>query len=172
MFNDADDIRLLPLEGGGKAKVLLKNQFVSRGGSLSPDGRWLAYVSNESGRFEVYVRPFQAAGADGPSLGEGKWQVSKDGAAQDTPRWRADGKEIIYRGIGLAPTVAVDSVEVNPGGTAFQAGIPKRLFQLPIVQDWDVTADGKRFLVLVPPGQQNTQMPLTVVLNWQADLKH
>ena len=60
--------------------------------SFSPDGRWIAYRSNESGRGEIYIRPFVASGSSGPSLGEGKWQVSRDGSTASTAKWRNDGK--------------------------------------------------------------------------------
>jgi hypothetical protein len=126
----------------------------------------VAYVSNESGRNEIYVRPFVASGASGPSLGEGKWQVSKDGGTN--PKWRADGKEIIFNF-----RAAIMSVDVNGSGAGFQMGTPKQLFAALANNGWDVTADGKRFMMIVPPNQgvQTTPTPITVVLNWQADLK-
>ncbi|HEV2202789.1 MAG TPA: protein kinase [Bryobacteraceae bacterium] len=168
-----DDLWVLPLEGDRKPVLLLGSKFTEREGSCSPDMRWIAYTSNESGRLEVYVRPFLASGASGasgstgaPSLGEGKWQVSKDGGT--LAKWRADGKELIFR----APNGSPMAVDVTATGAAFQAGVPKQLFVLPPnVGDWDVTADGKRFLAAVPPVQQTTQTPITVVLNWQAALQ-
>jgi Tol biopolymer transport system component/predicted Ser/Thr protein kinase len=161
------DLWVLPLEGDRKPALLLGTQFNEREGSFSPDMRWIAYTSNESGRPEVYVRPFLASGPTGaPSLGEGKWQVSKDGGT--LAKWRAGGKELIFR----APNGMPMAVDVNATGAAFQAGVPKQPFALPPnVGDWDVTADGKRFLAAVPPGQQATQTPITVVLNWQAALQ-
>jgi serine/threonine protein kinase/Tol biopolymer transport system component len=161
------DVWVLPLEGDRKPALLLGTQFNEREGSFSPDMRWIAYTSNESGRPEVYVRPFLASGPTGaPSLGEGKWQVSKDGGT--LAKWRADGRELIFR----APNGSPMAVDVSATGAAFQAGVPKQLFAPPPnVGDWDVTADGKRFLAAVPPGQQTTQTPITVVLNWQAALQ-
>ncbi len=140
--------------------------------------RWIAYASNESGREEIYVRRFIAAssgGKAGPALGEGKWQVSKDGAAAITaatsgsrPKWRADGKEIIFSG----PTGSPMAVDVNGTGAAFQAGVPKQLFATPAaIGTWEVTADGKRFLMGMPSGGQTTDEPITVILNWQASLR-
>jgi Tol biopolymer transport system component len=73
------DLWVLPLEGDRKPVLLLGTEFDERGGSFSPDMRWIAYDSNESGRYEIYVRPFNASGSSAPSLGAGKWQVSKDG---------------------------------------------------------------------------------------------
>src|SRR5579863_3331488 len=170
---NGDDLWALPLEGDRKPVLLLGTKFSEREGSFSPDMRWIAYTSRESGRFEVYVRPFLASGASGasgtsgaPSLGEGKWQVSKDGGT--LAKWRADGKELIFR----APNGSPMAVDVTTTGAAFQAGVPKQLFALPPnVGDWDVTADGKRFLAAVPPVQQATVTPITVVLNWEAGLK-
>ncbi len=157
------DLWVLPLEGDRKPVLLLGTEFQEREGSFSPDMRWIAYTSNVSGRAEVYVRPLTASG---PSLGEGKWQVSKDGGT--LAKWRADGKELIFR----APNGSPMAVDVTTTGAAFQAGVPKQLFALPPnVGDWDVTADGKRFIAGVPPAQQNVQTPITVVLNWEAALK-
>jgi Tol biopolymer transport system component len=158
------DLWLLPLEGNLPPLKLLETPFSEGQAVFSPDMRWIAYTSTESGRAEVYVRPFVAAGPSGPALGEGKWQISRDGGALS--KWRGDGKELFFRN-GSSPM----AVDVSANGVAFQAGIPTRLFPAPGNTDWDVTADGKRFLIVTSPQTQNTQTPLTVVLNWQADLK-
>ena len=121
----------------------------------------MAYTSNESGRNEVYVRPFTPPGAERRI--EGKWPVSREGG--NAPVWRQDGRELIFRSASGAP-MAVD-IELTP--TTFQAGIPKQLFPTPPVP-WSVTADGKRFLVSMPP-LQDVQMPITIDLNWEAALK-
>jgi hypothetical protein len=159
------DLWVLSLEGDRKAVPLLTTDFNEGVGAFSPDGRWVAYMSNESGRNEIYVRPFVASGASGPSLGEGKWQVSKDGGTN--PSWRADGKEIIFNF-----DFAIMSVDVNGSSTGFQMGTPKQLFRKGN-NGWDVTGDGKRLLMLTTPNQgvQTAPTPITVVLNWQADLK-
>jgi dipeptidyl aminopeptidase/acylaminoacyl peptidase len=159
------DLWVLPLEGDRKAVPLLATDFNEAGAMFSTDGRWVTYMSNESGRNEVYVRPFVASGPSGPSLGEGKWQVSKDGGTN--PKWRADGKEIIFNF-----TFTMLSVDVNGSSAGFQMGTPKQLFRVGN-NGWDVSSDGKQFMMLVPPnqGQQTGSTPITVVLNWQADLK-
>ena len=159
------DLWVLPLEGDRKPALLLGTEFNEQSGSFSPDMRWIAYNSDESGRHEIYVRPFSASGSSGPSLGPGKWQVSKDGGTQ--PRWRADGKELIFR----APSGSPVSVDVGGAGPAFQPGVSQQLFAAPANNGWDVTADGKRFFMAVPPNQKAIDEPITVVLNWQAELK-
>jgi eukaryotic-like serine/threonine-protein kinase len=168
-----DDVWVLPLEGERKPVQLLGSNFNERAAAFSPDGHWIAYKSDETGRWEIYVRPFVAVGRSGaPSLGEGKWQISKDGAAHlqtdfvaGLPHWRADGKEILFGGLNGA----VMSVDVNTSGGAFQAGVPKQLFMLPPnAAAWDVTGDGKKFLA--PISSQGSQTPITVVLNWRAEL--
>jgi len=161
---------VLPLEGDPKPILLLGTRFNEGLGSFSPDMHWIAYMSDESGRYQIYVRPFVPQGPSGvPAFGEGKWQVSKDGSsATITPAWRADGKELIFP----APNGSPMAVDVSANGAAFQPGVPKQLFALPPnVGDWDITADGKRFLVFMPPKQESASTPITVVLNWQAELK-
>jgi hypothetical protein len=160
------DLWVLPLEGERKPALLLGTEFNEEEGRFSPDMRWIAYESNDSGRYEIYVRPFNVSGSSGPSLGEGKWQVSKDGGT--APKWRGDGKELVFSG----PSGSQLAVEVSTNGAAFQPGVPKQLFALPqTAGDWAMTSDGKRFLVHMPPNQQTVSTPITMVLNWQAELK-
>jgi hypothetical protein len=83
------------------------------------------------------------------------------------PKWRGDGKEIFFR----APDGSPMAVEVDNSGASFHGGVPKQLFAAPANESWDVTTDGKKFIMLVSPPQENTQSSITVVLNWQADLK-
>jgi serine/threonine protein kinase len=167
------DMWVLPLEGDRKPVLMLGTEFNEGAGTFSPDMRWISYVSVESGRAEIYVRPFLAgsngaSGPSGPSLGEGKWQVSKDGGS-GPPRWRADGKELIFSALNGS----MMSVDVSANGSAFQPGVPKQLFAAPEGHggDWDVTSDGKRFLMGIAPMQKVVDEPITVVLNWQAALK-
>jgi hypothetical protein len=133
-------------------------------GRFSPDSRWIAYTSNEGGNPEVYVRPFDGSSETGSPPGSGKWQISKGGGQY--PRWRGDGKELFY----LAPDGTLMSAEVS-GAPAFQAGSPKALFRSSSGStDWDVTADGKRFLFPVSLARNKVE-EFTVVLNWQTGLK-
>jgi len=137
----------------------LHADFNESQGQFSPDGRWMAYVSDESGRQQVYVQSF-------PTLG-GQRQISTEGGTQ--PRWRRDGKELFY----LAPDRKLMAVTVKPGAT-FDADVPRALFQteLPVYalrQSYAVSADGQRFLLNTSP--EGGSPPLTVVLNWPALLK-
>jgi eukaryotic-like serine/threonine-protein kinase len=166
-------IWLLPLGGGADRKPVLveHSQFNEAWGRFSPDGRWIAYHSDESGRDEIYVRPFDPSSAAGSSPAgatpvSGKWMVSKDGGA--TAVWRGDGKELFY----LSLDGSAMAVDVSTSGV-FQAGIPKALFKVPAgVLFWDVSSDGKRFLMPAPSGANaSAPAPFTVVLNWQAGLK-
>jgi hypothetical protein len=162
------DLWVLPLQGDRKPVLLLATKFLEFNARFSPDMRWIAYQSDESGRYEVYVRPFLASGPRGaPSFGEGKWQVSRDSGEE--PKWRADGKEIIFQ---APPNGTVKmAVEVKANGASLEIGVPQRLFQAPIDYGWDITPDGKRFLLSVPQGQQNFPEPITIDLNWPALLK-
>jgi len=156
------DLWVLPLFGDRKPIPFVQSEFLEVFGHFCPNGRWLAYVSDESGRAEVYVRPFPVSA--------GIWPVSTGGGTQ--PRWRRDGKELFY----LSPHGKLMVVEVN-AGDRFRAGAPKALFQmrLPVDFGWlsgnyAVTADGQRFLVTTPAGEAASPS-ITVVLNWPALLK-
>jgi Tol biopolymer transport system component len=170
---------LISLGGGASERKpipLAKSAFNQGDARFSPDGRWIAYVSDESGRNEVYVRPFDvesAMGSPSSSFAEGtsvagKWMVSKDGGFN--PRWRRNGKELFY----FSADGTLMAVEVSTSGV-FQAGIPKPLFKAPRGAEryqWEATADGKRFLMAAPSAATTAAQPsFTVVLNWQAGLK-
>jgi Tol biopolymer transport system component len=163
------ELWVLPLGGDKKPFPLLRTDFNERSGQFSPDGRWVAYSSDESGRDEIYVRPFLPNSSQGASSAGGKWLISNSGGF--FPRWRVDGKELYYR----TPDGTLMAVEVR-AAPVFEAGVPRALFQAPlmtvlrVIPTWDVTADGKRFL-FPAPATQSAQAPLTVVLNWQAALK-
>ena len=135
-------LRLLPVAGPADRKPipLVDSQFTSITGRFSPDGRWIVYTSNESGKNEISVRPFDAAAGSA-----GSPVIFTSGGGR-TPLWRGDGKEMFY----ITPDGIATALEVNAGAT-FQAGAPKTLFQVPSgVLFWDVTPDGTRFLMPVP----------------------
>jgi eukaryotic-like serine/threonine-protein kinase len=163
------DLWVLAFEDVKKPFPFLSTEFNNAEGGFSPDGHWVAYVSDESGRYEIYVRTFSPNSTAEVSDTGGKWLISTNGGNQ--PRWGGDGKELYY----LAPDRKLMAVEIatNP---VFRAGAPKALFQTPpsgtstIESSWDLTPDGKRFLFAVPT-EQTVQAPFTVVLNWQAGLK-
>jgi eukaryotic-like serine/threonine-protein kinase len=161
------DLWVLPLFGDRKPVLFLKTPFSETSGRFSPDGRLMAYMSNESGRSEVQVRPFPGPG--------GRWAVSTGGGGR--PRWRRDGREIFY----LAPDAKLMSVDIRGDSVNPEFGPPRPLFDLPkVVVDWafaesasfdyDVGPDGQRFLVNLPVGA-NEPRPITLVLNWTAELE-
>jgi serine/threonine-protein kinase len=145
-----------------KAEPFLRTPFNESVPSFSPDGRWLAYISDESGHFEVYVQPYPGPG--------GKWQISTDGGTE--PVWDPNGRELFYR--SGDKIMAVD-IATQPG---FAAGKPRMLFEGPYLPtpatfpNYDVSPDGKRFLMLKPTEQaQAAPTQINVVLNWFEELK-
>jgi Tol biopolymer transport system component len=176
LYSDHDpktklDLWLLPLSGDRKPIPFLRTEFNEAQGKFSPDGRWIAYRSDKSGRPEVYVRPSPERGG-----GDTEWTISNGGGTE--PRWRRDGKELFYF-TGEGTLVAV---EVRTSGTTFKAGIAKPLFDTRIVGGdtpvlfgtpgyyWDVSGTGKRFLINTAT-QESGLAPITVVLNWTAGLR-
>jgi len=152
------DLWALPLVGDRKPIPVVRTGGVDNFGQLSPDGRWLAYTTDASGREEVYVQEFPRA--------QGKWQVSTNGGTQ--PRWRRDGKELFYVSAG-GELIAVN---VKAGVEGIDVSVQKRLFPLHIVPEdytYGVTADGQRFLVNTVVS--DTSQPIVVVSNWTAALK-
>ncbi len=153
-----DHLELLPVAGGEPTRFLTSRGNANNG-QISPDGKWVAYASDESGNWEIYVTSFPEAA--------GKWQVSRGGGTE--PRWRGDGKEIFY----ISPSGTLMAVSVN-GETTFATGTPAPLFQVhgraPIsstdVFTYDVTKDGKRFLVNRYVKPEHVP-PLTILLNSQ-----
>jgi serine/threonine protein kinase len=152
------DIWVLPLMGDREPFLFLQTQFNEMHGQFSPDGRWLAYTSDESGRSEIYVRPFPGPG--------GKWQISIAGGT--LPRWGHDGRELFYLGEDDKLMVA----EIKATGSAINVTGVQPLFETRPIRTgsvYDVFSDGKRFLV-------NTQIepevssPITLVVNWMKEM--
>ena len=149
-----------PLAPGKKDYAFPLSKLESGEGQFSPDGRWLAYESEESGRPEIYAVPF-------PSLSS-RWQISTGGGAQ--PRWRGDGKEIYY----IAPDANLMSVPIEVSGNSLKPGKPEALFRTDIVAvawdyiQYDVTRDGQKFLVNSRLGQATQS--ITIYANWQGAL--
>jgi eukaryotic-like serine/threonine-protein kinase len=132
---------------------------------FSPDGRWLAYVSNESGRKEIYVQPYPGPG--------GKWQISTEGGSE--PMWNPKGKELFYRSGDNGDKMMAVDISTQPG---FVAGKPRQLFEGKYLPDpyaranYDVSPDGQRFLMLKPSEQLGAApTQINVVLNWFEELK-
>jgi Tol biopolymer transport system component len=154
------DIWILPLAGGERKPFPFgQTPFNETAGQFSPDGRWIAYQSDESQRTEIYVAPFNGpGGAPG-----GKRQISTDGGS--LPRWRRDGKEIFY----LSADGRLMAAEVNIKGASVEVGAVRPLFGLPVAitgaYRYDVSADGQRFLAITER-EQTAAEPITLVQNW------
>jgi serine/threonine protein kinase/Tol biopolymer transport system component len=154
------DLWVLPMLGERKPFVFLNTPGDERAGQFSPNGRWVAYHSSESGRLEIYVRPFPGPG--------GQWLISSGGGVQ--PRWSRDGRELYY----IAPGGTLMVVPVVERGGAIEPGPPAPLFQtrvwdggsnFAVKQQYDVSTDG-RFLINVTTAENNAP-PITLILNWQ-----
>jgi len=165
--NQIDDISLVDLGGDNAATPLLAvAAFSERSPDLSPDGRWIAYESDESGRAEIYVRPF-------PDVDAGRWQVSTSGGTEVL--WSRDGRELFYRN-GAALMVA--SVETDP---AFVVGSPELVFEHRYFggfpgapqggRAYDVSPDGERFLMIKPVEDSTAAPHIIIVENWIEELK-
>jgi Tol biopolymer transport system component len=168
------DIWMLPLDDGPgppgpasrgvgaearKPQPLIRTPFHEYGGVFSPDGRWLAYSSDESGRFEVYVQPFPGPGS--------KWQISTEGGGGDEnpPRWARNGRELFYRN---GSKMMVVDIQTEP---TFTAGKPRLLFEGQYGAWWDVAPDGQRFLMVQPVEPEQPATQINVVLNWFEELR-
>ncbi|MGI9069039.1 MAG: protein kinase domain-containing protein [Pyrinomonadaceae bacterium] len=155
------DLWVLPMSGDRQPFPFLQTEFNEQQAQFSPDGKWIVYTSDESGGPEVYAQTFPASG--------GRWRVSTGGGCQ--PRWRRDGRELFY----IAADRKLMAVDVKLGVT-FEAGVPKALFGTSVLSLTDfrshyaVTADGQRFLINSTIEETNAT-PISVVVNWAADLK-
>jgi serine/threonine protein kinase/Tol biopolymer transport system component len=159
-FPLSSDIWALPLFDDQKPFPVVQTQFRESLATFSPDGRWIAYMSDETGELNIYVQPFGRDGA--------KYRVSPSGGRN--PRWRADGKELFYLDAGGAMT----AVPIEITTKSFSAGLPKALFQTGVIslsQSYVVTKDGQRFLVNARPRQAETSdAQLNVIINWASTL--
>jgi hypothetical protein len=149
---------MLPLTGEAKPEAYLQTKYSEGPASFSPDGRWVAYDSDASGRFEIYVQGFPER--------RGKWPVSAEGG--ETPAWRADGKELYW--VGLDRTLMAASVELQAAGVRVLR--TEALFRLPASVErarYQPSRDGRRFLVHEQEGALQDR-PMVVVENWAARL--
>jgi Tol biopolymer transport system component len=167
LYRDLDsktgwDLWAVPLTSDRKPQPLLTTPFDERQGQFSPDGRWIAYVSDETDTNQVYVQSFPPSDV--------KWLISTSGGNE--PRWRRDGKALFFMSGGVTSR-DVMSVEVDTSTDMFRAGVPQKRFTVrPFMPNsligafnsWDVTPDGLRFLVVSP--ESTTAPPVTVVVNW------
>ena len=150
------DLLALPMTGSARTPLpIATTRFYENGGRFSPDGRFVAYQTNQSGRPEVVVQPF-------PDASTGAVQVSVQGGS--TPRWRADGRELYF----MAPDATLMAVEVTISGTRFDAGVPRPLFRSAALNwfgwfQYDVDASG-RFLMSVAT---DAAPPIRLLLNWK-----
>jgi serine/threonine-protein kinase len=161
------DLMQLALDGTRRVTPLLQTKFDEINGIVSPDGRWLAYESNSSGSFEIYVQPF-------PKVGGGQRQVSTSGGRQ--PLWARSGKELFY----VDGNNALLRVPVEASGTTWNAGTPMKLLEGGYVtgggtlgRAYDVSPDGQRFLKITAPATDARAAPpaLIVVQHWDEELK-
>jgi Tol biopolymer transport system component/tRNA A-37 threonylcarbamoyl transferase component Bud32 len=156
------DIWVLPMTGDRKPVPFATTEFVEQGACFSPDGQWIAYCSNESGRLEIYIQSFP--------VGRGKWQVSTEGGT--LPRWNRNGKELFF----IGPSMELVAVPVTAASGTVQIGTPKTLFKTKLEETsgpghrYDVSPDG---LTFVMNDLQSTHLhaePLSLISNWPAEL--
>jgi serine/threonine-protein kinase len=160
-----NDIYVLALDGKHEAQPYVASEFAEAEGAFAPDGRWVAYQSDESGRAEVFVRPFPPGG--------GKWQISVAGGTH--PRWSADGKHLYFRHEN-----SVMEVDIDTTGSALRVGTPVKLFEGLFLQaaiggniyaDYDVAPDGQRFAMLRGESRQSVPDHVVVVLDFFDELR-
>jgi Tol biopolymer transport system component len=157
VFDQGGDIMILPLDGKQRPWTFVQSPSNEYGAVLSPDGRWMAYVSNESGRDEVYAVPFPKR--------EGKWQVSTNGGSD--VRWSRNGHELFYlsgRTVMVADVIPKSTLDFSP---------PRKLFDLPpsAFGFFDLSPDGSRFVVGLTQAQELNITQMNVVVNWFEELK-
>jgi serine/threonine-protein kinase len=164
-YGGNQDLMMLSLDGTRRVHPLLgTTPAVERNGIVSPDGRWLAYESDNTGRFEIYVRPF-------PNTSAGQWLISTAGGTR--PLWAPRGQELFY----VAPDGVLMAVRADPRGGKWRSGSPAKILEGPYVtrslrdkRTYEVSADGKRFLMVKQPANQAAPQ-IVVVQNWTEELK-
>jgi Tol biopolymer transport system component len=151
------DIWILAMDGKREPQPFLKTSFNENLAEFSPDGRWIAYCSNESGRDEVYVRPFPGPG--------GITKISTTGGF--LPVWAPDGRELFYR---IEDKMMVVAIDTKP---TFTAGKPELLFESPstIVERYSISPDGQRFIMIEEGEYSTPPTQLNIILNWFEELK-
>ena len=157
------DLLSVVLEDEPQLRPLLVDETQLTNPEISPDGRWLAYVSDESGQKEIYVNRF-------PDVGEGKWRVSRGGGTE--PLWAADGRELFYRNGASVVAVSIDT------SSAFSSGDPQELFSGPYYRTainrghtYDVTPDGQKFVMIRESESDTSGSEIIVIQNWFEELK-
>ena len=160
---DDENIGMLSMEGDRTQKTLLQQPSVERSPKLAPDDRWIAYTFNDSGREEVYVKPF-------PDVDAGKWRISEGGGA--APLWSRDGRELFYLN---DDRVMVVSVTTDP---SFDFGKPQILFQGMFIgpasgegTPWDIHPSSKKFLMIKPGESAGLPHKIIVITNWFEKIK-
>jgi eukaryotic-like serine/threonine-protein kinase len=163
-YGGNQDLMMVALDGTRRVQSLLGTPAVERNGIVSPDGRWLAYESDSAGRFEIYVRPF-------PNASAGQWLISTAGGTR--PLWAPSGQELFY----VAPDGVLMAVRADPRGDRWSSGSPTKILEGPYVtrglrdkRTYDVSADGKKFLMVKQPANQAAPQ-IVVVQNWTEELK-
>ena len=155
-LDGGSDLLLRPTAGGGAAKAIVGTPADELYGQVSPDGRWLAWASDESGRYEVFVAPF-------PDAGGSRFQVSRDGGTQ--PRWHPKGAELFFK---TADNV-LTAVPIEASSSTFSVGMPKALFRIVEFTGWTyaIAPDGERLLVREPLAERDAS-PITLLTDWGA----
>jgi serine/threonine-protein kinase len=161
----ASDLYLYSLDSSEEMRPFVTSSFDEWMASFSPDGKWLAYVSDESNSLEIYVRP--VAGTSG------KWQISSAGGTE--PHWSSDGTELFYLNVNKMMRVSIDAT------SGFRPGTPEILFEIPMWGDsgatsffdgsYDIAPDARRFLMIQPEAGMSDLPLAAVVLNWTEELK-
>jgi Tol biopolymer transport system component len=166
VFWSTDGLMALGLDSGHQVKPLVQTPFLERNGKISPDGRWLAYEANDSGEYEIYVRPF-------PDVNSQRWKVSNGGGTQ--PSWSRTSEELFY----VVPPGSLVSVRV-PHGNGWSGAATTKLFEGSYftnyggstTRTYDVSPDGRRFLATKFAEEQQTgSASLVIVQNWLEELK-